>query len=206
MEEEKSLTLEHFGQALKLRRRELKLTQEQLAEKANLAWGYLGEIERGKKVPSLTTTLALTKALNVSLEHLLNPPYHYRVNEQVHPYLAQKVSPKINRTTNSSEELLKFYHLFCKTLAAAALIEEEILRNALISPLIGLGTCYFKAYETNNFKKLHREIAILDENFRKTLATLEDEKLAHRLLSSINQLLILLKSLKSELSESPFLK
>lgn len=47
------------------------LTQEQLAERADIAIYYLGEIERGVKTPSLRVFVALAEALNVSADLLL---------------------------------------------------------------------------------------------------------------------------------------
>lgn len=47
------------------------LRQVALAEAAGIRQGYLSEIERGAKAPSLATTRALARALEVDLELLL---------------------------------------------------------------------------------------------------------------------------------------
>ncbi len=47
------------------------LRQAKLAEAAGIRQGYLSEIERGAKAPSLATTRALARALEVDLELLL---------------------------------------------------------------------------------------------------------------------------------------
>ncbi len=47
------------------------LTLEQLAEKADLSWPYLSEIERGRENISLDKLARLAKALEVSLSKLV---------------------------------------------------------------------------------------------------------------------------------------
>lgn len=46
------------------------LTLEQLAEKADLSWPYLSEIERGRENISLDRLAKLAQALNVKLSRL----------------------------------------------------------------------------------------------------------------------------------------
>jgi len=45
--------------------------QEELAEKAGLSSSYIGMIERGEKMPSLETFIAIANALEVSSDELL---------------------------------------------------------------------------------------------------------------------------------------
>jgi transcriptional regulator with XRE-family HTH domain len=47
------------------------LTLEQLAEKADLSWPYLSEIERGRENISLDRLVRLAQALNVKLARLV---------------------------------------------------------------------------------------------------------------------------------------
>lgn len=47
------------------------MTQEALAEKADIGTIYLGEIERGLKMPSLRVLIQIIEALNVSADYLL---------------------------------------------------------------------------------------------------------------------------------------
>ena len=46
-------------------------TQEVLAEKAGIGNMYIGEIERGEKMPSLNTFIKLIEALDVSADYVL---------------------------------------------------------------------------------------------------------------------------------------
>lgn len=62
---------EKFGSHLRKLRQGQKLTQEGLAERARLHWTYVGQIERGKRNPSLINLHKLAKALKVSAGQLL---------------------------------------------------------------------------------------------------------------------------------------
>lgn len=46
-------------------------TQERLAEMADIGAVYLGEIERGKKMPSLKSFIKILKALDISADYVL---------------------------------------------------------------------------------------------------------------------------------------
>ena len=61
----------NFGRKVRQRRYELDLTQEQLAELANLHHNYVGSVERGERNISLENILALAKALKCSPKDLM---------------------------------------------------------------------------------------------------------------------------------------
>lgn len=58
---------------LKIREARIKkgYTQEVLAEKANIGVMYIGEIERGLKMPSVKIFIKIIEALDVSADYLL---------------------------------------------------------------------------------------------------------------------------------------
>lgn len=60
-----------LGARLRQLRKARRLTQEQLAERAGLSYKFIGEVERGRANPSLTTLGRLSDALDVSLVDLL---------------------------------------------------------------------------------------------------------------------------------------
>lgn len=60
-----------FGKRIKEARNKAHFTQEVLAEKADIAVTYLGEIERGEKTPSLDVLISLAESLEVSCDYLL---------------------------------------------------------------------------------------------------------------------------------------
>lgn len=60
------MTMELIGQRLRTYRREARLTQEALAEKAGLHPTYIGQIERGEKNLTVCTLEKLLNALSLS--------------------------------------------------------------------------------------------------------------------------------------------
>lgn len=60
-----------LGFRIKQCRKMHKLTQEQLAELANVSPHYIYEIEKGLKTMSLSTLIDITSVLNVSIDYLL---------------------------------------------------------------------------------------------------------------------------------------
>ena len=61
---------ERFGFAVKARREELELTQEELAEKAQIHRTYLSDIERGSRNLSLINIEKLAAALSLPISEL----------------------------------------------------------------------------------------------------------------------------------------
>ena len=66
-----NLSVVSFGKDVRRRRQALELTLEQLAEKAHLSPNYVGSVEMGRRDPSLSTVLALARALRVTAGELL---------------------------------------------------------------------------------------------------------------------------------------
>lgn len=60
-----------LGAIIRQIRTERKITQEQLAEKADIGTVYLGEIERGVKMPTVRVFAKIIDALNVSADYVL---------------------------------------------------------------------------------------------------------------------------------------
>ncbi len=61
-----------FGQKIKLLRKEKKISQKQLSEKASLHINYIGMIERGERNPSLLNIEKIAKAFEISISELMN--------------------------------------------------------------------------------------------------------------------------------------
>lgn len=61
-----------FGRTLRRLREERQLTQEKMAASANLTTSFVNHLERGMKVPSLTTIIKLAHALGVTPSELLS--------------------------------------------------------------------------------------------------------------------------------------
>ena len=61
-----------LGKRIRERRIALSLTQEQLAETADISFAFVGHIERGTRKMSVSTLLALARALDCSVDYLLD--------------------------------------------------------------------------------------------------------------------------------------
>ena len=66
-----------FGKAVRIRRSELNISQEDFAERAGLHRTYVSDLERGKRNISLENIERLAKALNLSISELMR-----RVDDQ----------------------------------------------------------------------------------------------------------------------------
>jgi len=60
-----------LGQRLRQARLDKGYTQQELAQKAGMGNVYLGEIERGVKMPSLNSFIKLIDALEISADYIL---------------------------------------------------------------------------------------------------------------------------------------
>ena len=55
-----------FAESLRETRRQAKISQEELAERAGLHRTYISQLERGLKSPSLDVIVALTRGLRIT--------------------------------------------------------------------------------------------------------------------------------------------
>jgi transcriptional regulator with XRE-family HTH domain len=60
-----------FGRRIRTLRQKRGFSQEELAERAQLHWTYVSEIERGRRNPSLNILGRLARALDVPLSRLM---------------------------------------------------------------------------------------------------------------------------------------
>jgi transcriptional regulator with XRE-family HTH domain len=63
-----------FGKRLRKLRRNMDLTQEQLADKVGVSLNFIGQMERGENAPSLETVQKIAEVLNVDVSELFLPP------------------------------------------------------------------------------------------------------------------------------------
>jgi transcriptional regulator with XRE-family HTH domain len=54
-----------IGEAIRRYRKQADFTQEKLAERVDLNWKYLGEVERGEKIISIEALLRIAKVVKV---------------------------------------------------------------------------------------------------------------------------------------------
>ena len=109
---------------IKMRRRELKLTQTELAKEANLTPAAISQFESGTRKPSFKTLSNLSDALKVTTDYLLG-----KAEKNYNDLLAD---PKVNAmfkgmmkfTEKDKETLYEFYE-FLKTKAEAQAATTE---------------------------------------------------------------------------------
>lgn len=65
------MELKSIGRNIRKYRRERKMRQEDLAEKAGLSTNYVGAVERGEKLPALETFVEIINTLGVSADMVL---------------------------------------------------------------------------------------------------------------------------------------
>jgi transcriptional regulator with XRE-family HTH domain len=64
--------LKSLGRAIRKKRKELGLTQEQLAEKADLHWTFISGVERGVRNISILKLFRIAHALNKQVRDLVD--------------------------------------------------------------------------------------------------------------------------------------
>ena len=83
-----------LGMRIRAKRKERKWTLEKLAEKADIGFVYLGEIERGVKMPGLNTFIKLINALDISADELI-----YDETKSGRYYLADELAQEMQSLT-----------------------------------------------------------------------------------------------------------
>jgi transcriptional regulator with XRE-family HTH domain len=73
----RDVELKELGRRIRTLRLRLGLTQEQLAEMSNLHHSYIGQVERGEKLPSLRTLKKLAEAMHTSVDFFLEEQAPY---------------------------------------------------------------------------------------------------------------------------------
>ncbi|RCW43774.1 MULTISPECIES: helix-turn-helix domain-containing protein [unclassified Halanaerobium] len=72
-----------LGERIKKMRYNLNLTQEKLGEKADLHYTYIGQVERGEKIPSFKALQKIADALNIGIEFLVRENENLTVTESI---------------------------------------------------------------------------------------------------------------------------
>lgn len=88
------------GDRIRTIRKAKGLTQEELGEKADLHYKYIGEVERGEVNPSVETLAAVAKALDINITQLFAENWQLPPEYQLHPrdiQLIKEVLPFLNQ-------------------------------------------------------------------------------------------------------------
>ncbi len=70
-----------FGKRLKRARENMNLTQAKLAEKVDISVNFLGDIERGLKLPSVTNLITMSNILKTSIDVLFFESLNNTISE-----------------------------------------------------------------------------------------------------------------------------
>lgn len=60
-----------LGEAIRAKRKKERLSQEQLAEKADLSTVFISRVERGKESPSVDSLVKIARALGANVRQLV---------------------------------------------------------------------------------------------------------------------------------------
>lgn len=101
-----------IGKRIREARLEKKMTQEQLSEAVNISAYYLGELERGIKLPSLTVLVDIAEALNVSTDYILRDTLSSGI-----VYINNEITDKLDKLTpNQRAGAVEILNIYIKAL------------------------------------------------------------------------------------------
>ena len=99
---------ENLGKRIREARTEKHYTQQQLAEMAGIGQMYLGEIERGTKMPSLKSFIRIIETLGISADYVLRDELssgeHYIYDE-----ITQKLQGLSPKQRKAAADILDAY-------------------------------------------------------------------------------------------------
>lgn len=90
-----------LGNRIAQLRKNRKITQERLAEKAEISNNYLSNIENNHSIPSLETVMKLCMALDVTPNELL-----LGISKNEKHYLSGEILQKLNSCTSREKRLI----------------------------------------------------------------------------------------------------
>ena len=105
-----NIDYKELGKRIRAERRRQDLTQENLAEMADISNSFMGHIERGGRTLSIETLAKLANALNVSIEYIVCGEFYYQPD-----MLPAEIIDALNRMSESQRRV--FLNIM-KTLAA----------------------------------------------------------------------------------------
>jgi len=88
--ENNTINQQAFGKKLKDARERCHYTQAELAEMTDLSKNFIGDIERGQKLPSLKNLISLSNILKVSLDSLFTDSLDNILEEDSEIYYTER--------------------------------------------------------------------------------------------------------------------
>ena len=105
-----NIDYKEVGKRIRTERQKQNLTQEKLAEMANISDSFMGHIERGGRTLSIETLAKLANVLNLSIEYIVCGAFNYQP-----AMLPSEILDALNRMSNNQR---KVFLNMMKTLAA----------------------------------------------------------------------------------------
>ncbi len=115
----KSEKVDKVVSRIKLRRRELEMTQTELANVANLTPAAISQFESSTRKPSFNTLASLSDALKVTTDYLLGKEERRYEDLLADPKVSAMFKGMMEFTEKDKDTLYEFYE-FLKTKAEAA--------------------------------------------------------------------------------------
>ena len=94
------INYKEIGKRIRVERRRRELTQERLAELADISDSFLGHIERGGRALSIETLVKLANVLELSIEYVICGEYNYQPN-----MLPAEVADALNQMSTSQRKV-----------------------------------------------------------------------------------------------------
>lgn len=96
-----------FGKKIREARKKFGYTQLELSEILKISPNFLGDIERGKKLPSLNKTIVIANELKLNLEYLFFESLDNEINETGDIYFTDKQLQVLNKVVKQINETFK---------------------------------------------------------------------------------------------------
>jgi len=93
-----------IGQRIRVLRKQMLLTQEELAERAEMSHQYLAQVERGQRNASVASIQQIAAALGVSLEDIFRFP-HNRPLAEIDEQLVSSLTLLLAKASPRSKKL-----------------------------------------------------------------------------------------------------
>ena len=118
-------TMVHMGAKLKTARAQLKLSQADVAHRADISTPFYGKLERATvgpdgvpTLPSLPTVMLLSGALGIEPNNLFGPPSDKPVEARAQPHHPPRVRQIIRKLSTASPTAVRLVSLLLTELAA----------------------------------------------------------------------------------------
>ena len=100
------MNYQDMGRRIRTVRRQRELTQEKLAEQVGISASFLGHLERGTRVASLETLVALCNVLKVNPDYLLSASLD-NLTERMPQGLSQREQEQLTHILRLAEDTVR---------------------------------------------------------------------------------------------------